>query len=64
MIPLLNKLAETSGLPLRDLEMKWRECRAAVIEKGGADAAGTYEYVRVVLEFAKRTELSFQDLSL
>lgn len=64
MIPLLDKLAETSGLSLRDLEMKWRECRAAVIEKYGDDTSGTYEYVRTVLEFARQTELSFQDLSL
>lgn len=64
MIPLLNKLADDTGTPLRNLEMKWRECREAVIEKYGRDKSGTYEYVRTVLAFSREIGVPFSELSL
>ena len=64
MIPLLQKIADSTGTPLRDLELKWNECRTRVIEKYGREKSGTYEYVRTVLEFSRETEVKFADMSL
>jgi len=60
---LLKKLAEKTGKPLREYESVWRDCRAAVVEKYG-DKRGTYEYVRTVLEFLRRTGLTLTEISL
>lgn len=64
MIPILQKLADDTGTPLRDLELKWSECRNKVIEKYGREKSGTYEYVRTVLEFSRETDVKFADMSL
>ena len=61
---LLDQLAEKNGLDPVDLRLKWQECRADVIKKYGREKSGTYEYVRVALEFSERTGISLSEMSL
>ena len=64
MIPILKKLAEDTDTELRDLEVKWEECRDRVIEKYGREKAGTFEYVRTVKEFCRETGTKLSELSV
>ena len=64
MTQLLNNLASETGTQIRDLELKWSECRAKVVEKYGREKSGTYEYVRTVLEFSRELGLPFSKMSI
>jgi len=64
MTPLLQKISDDTGTPLRDLELKWEECRNRIQEQYGRQKAGTYEYVRVVRMFVEELDLSYADIGL
>ena len=64
MTPLLQKIADDTGTPLRDLELKWEECRNRVMEEYGRKKAGTYEYVRVVRAFVEELGLTYAEIGL